>query len=132
MKLALTLAATVALGGCVSINSLEAPKLVHCVGSPQWNAQVPSAALRFTSPFAGLPLCKTLIYQLSGERIADAINLLGKAGDCLVLTPVGGVKEGTAFFLDYGGLNRNGVPILYLADVPQIRIWNGQEITTCQ
>jgi hypothetical protein len=71
-----------------------------------------------------------LIRQLPTETVDDAIKFylqVATAHTCLVLQPVSGQPNSQRYSFASGG-EKDGVNILYISDVNQIRIWNGAEV----
>jgi hypothetical protein len=71
-----------------------------------------------------------LVQQLPTETVDDAIKFylqVATARTCLVLQPVSGEPDSIRYSFASGG-EKDGVDILYISDVSQIRIWNGAEV----
>jgi hypothetical protein len=71
-----------------------------------------------------------LIQQLPTETVDEAIKLylqVASSHTCLVLQPVSGQPNAQRYSFASGG-EKDGVNILYISDVSQIRIWNGAEV----
>jgi hypothetical protein len=71
-----------------------------------------------------------LVQQLPTETVDDAIKLylqVATAHTCLVLQPVSGQPDSQRYSFASGG-EKDGVNILYISDVSQMRIWNGAEV----
>ena len=89
----------------------------------QWLAGMEEEAARFGCD-------PELIQQQPGESVAEAIQvyrLAAKAGSCLILQPIS-TDPGTMRYSFASGGKVDGVEILYISDVPQVRIKNGAAV----
>jgi hypothetical protein len=71
-----------------------------------------------------------LVRQLPTETVDDAIKFylqVATAHTCLLLQPVSDQPDSQRYSFASGG-EKDGVNILYISDVSQIRIWNGAEV----
>jgi hypothetical protein len=71
------------------------------------------------------------VQQQATESIAEVVNRFGLTageGSCLVLWPISTNPEVTRYSFAWGGLI-DGKDILYISDVSQMMIWNGEEAT---
>ena len=72
------------------------------------------------------------IQQQESESLPEVIDRFGTAGTeggCLVLWPISTDPTSLRYSLAWGG-TLDGKDILYITDVSQMRIWNGEEVTT--
>jgi hypothetical protein len=114
-----------------SNSSISAKAAVTVVVDPaveeahqQWLAGVADAGARYGCG-------PDLIQQLPSETVADVVKLYVQTahkGSCLVLTPIS-TDTGPIWYSFASGGTIDGVEILYLSDVNQLRIWNGIEVT---
>jgi hypothetical protein len=122
-----TLTAVVASNSRASANAVVTVVVNPAVeeAHQQWLAGVAEAAARYgCSP--------DLIQQLPSETVADVVKLYVQTahkGSCLVLSPIS-TAAGPAWYSFASGGTIDGVEILYLSDVNQLRIWNGVEVTS--
>jgi hypothetical protein len=90
----------------------------------QWLADVEDAAASYG--------CKdTSVQQQSTESINDVIDRFGQTateGSCLVLWPISANPGAIRYSFAWGG-TIDGKDILYISDVSQMRIWNGEIAT---
>jgi hypothetical protein len=89
----------------------------------EWLAGVAAAAATYGCD-------NPLVEQQSTESVSAAISRFGLTateGSCLVLLPVSTIEGSLRYSIAWGG-TVNGIDILYISDVSQMRVWNGAAV----